>query len=127
MTSLPLKPIRDLLTQEFPDSMHITDDAILALRDTLEDIIHQIGCASFRKFEELNNNRERHGLRRLRRLNSWSIEKAAQKIINGSTISSMGSQPTMIGSPDGEKMLESKSVIKLDADTWITGGTDDKR
>ena len=127
MTSLPLKPIRDLLSQECPDSMHITDDAILALRDTLEDIIHQVRHLSIREFEILNSNRECQGLRRLRRLNAWSIEKAVQKIINGETISSMGSQPAMIRSPDGEKMLESKSVIKLDTDAWTTGGTDDKR
>jgi len=107
--------------------MHITDDAILALRDALEDIIHQIGHHSLSNFEVLNSNRERQGLRALKRLNSWSIEKAAQKIINEDTISSIGAQPAMVRSPDGERMLKSKSVIKLDTDTWTTGGIDDKR
>ena len=97
MTSLPLKPIRNLLAQGCPNHMHISDDAIVALRDSLEDIIHLVGCTSTREFEELNRNRERQGLRRLKRLNAWVIEKVAQKIINGSAISSMGSQPAMIG------------------------------
>ena len=125
MRLLPLTPIRNLLVQNCP--FHLSDDAIISLRDILEDIIHMTCYGSIQEFEELNSNRERQGLPRLKRLNSWAIKRAAKKIINDSTILSMGSQPAMIGSLDGEKMLESKSVIKLDTDTWITGGTDDKR
>jgi len=95
MSSLPLKPIRDLLARDCP--FHISDTAIVALRDALESIIHQVGHESLEQFERLNSNRKRQGLRRLKRLNAWVIEKAAQKIINGSAISSMGSQPAMIG------------------------------
>jgi len=96
MSSLPLTPIRDLLTQDCPGSMHITDDAIIALRDSLEDIIQYIGYESVKEFERLNRNRKQQGLRRLKRLNSWSIERAVQKIINGETISYIGSRSAMI-------------------------------
>lgn len=125
MNGLPLKPLRMLLGQDC--SFHISEDAVLFTRDVLEYILLQLRILAIKEFEKLNNNRQQQGLQKLRRLNQWAIKRAAQKIINGSTISSMGSQPTMIRSPDGEKMLESKSVIKLDTDTWITGGTDDKR
>ena len=125
MTKLPLKPLRKILGENCP--YHISKDATLATRNLLEYILHQIRIFSIKEFEGLNNNREQQGLQKLRRLNQWAIKKAAQKIINGSTISSMGSQSPMIRSPDDEKMLESKSVIKLDTDTWITGGTNDTR
>ena len=95
--SLPIAPIRALLVQGCPNQVHISDEAIVALRGNLEDIIHQIGHESLREFEKLNSNRERHGLRAMKRLNSWSIERAVQKIINGETISYIGSQSAMIG------------------------------
>lgn len=98
---LPLAPIRNLLAQEC--SFHISDEAITLLRDVLENIIYQIGYESISEFERLNRNREQQGLRRLSRLNAWSIEKAAQKIINEENISYVGSEftrTTRIRGPD---------------------------
>jgi len=111
MTSLPLKPIRDLLEQGFPNHMHISDDAIVALRDTLEDIIQYIGYESIKEFERLNSNRERQGLRRLRRLNHWAVKSAAQKIINEDSIFNMGSQPAMIEN-HGDTMHRHETATK---------------
>jgi len=111
MSMLPLKPLRDLLAQECPSHMHICDDAIVALRGSLEDIIHLVGCTSTREFEELNRNRERQGLRRLRRLNQWAIKSATQKIINDDSIFNMGSQPAMIEN-HGDTMHRHETVTK---------------
>ena len=112
MTSLPLKPIRDLLTQDFPDSMHITDDAILALRDTLEDIIHRIGCASLREFDELNGNREQQGLRTLKRLNSCAVKKACDNILKPERVNDMGLQSQEIISLGDKNMARHTLVTK---------------
>ena len=123
MIGIPLKPLRKILGKDCP--FHISKDAIIVTRDLIEYILYQLRIFAIKEFEDLNSNREQQGLQKLKRLNQWAIKRASQKIINGSTIPSMGSQPTMIRSPDGEKMLESKFVIKLDTDTWTTGGTDD--
>jgi len=109
MSSLPLKPVRDLLAQDCP--FHICDDAIVVLRDALEFIIHQVGHESLEQFERLNSNRKRQGLRRLRRLNSWAIRRAAQKIINEDSIFNMGSQPAMIEN-HGDTMHRHETVTK---------------
>ena len=117
---LPLQPIRAILAQNSP--FHISDEAITTLRDTLEDIIRQVGHESLREFESLNRNRERHGLRALKRLNSWSIERAVQKIINEETISYMDSESirtTEIRGP-GDTIDENMCIIRPNA-------TDDSR
>lgn len=110
--ALPIAPIRALLAEDC--TCHISDEAITKLRDTLEDVIHKVGHESLREFEKLNSNRERQGLRRLRRLNTWAIEKAAQKIINEEIISYTGSESTRttrIQDPD-DTMDKSTCIIR---------------
>jgi|GEM_PF-6962792 len=107
---LPLAPIRDLLTRNC--SFHISDTAIVILRDNIEDIIRQVGHESLEEFERLNSNRQRQGLRPLKRLNGWSIRKACDKILKQDADSDWGLQSTGIVGLGDKNMARHTLVTK---------------
>jgi hypothetical protein len=108
MDELPLKPIKRIMERSCP--YHIRNSSIEKMRDILIDIANQISLESIKEFKELNDLRERHGLRRLKRLHPWSIQKASRKVLKGIYDSDMGSQPEKIGSQGGKMLASMKST-----------------
>lgn len=90
MTKIPLKPLRKILGQNCP--FPISNDAVVLLRGSLEDVISYVGSVSLKEFEDLNHYRKRQGLRPLKRLNGWSIRKACDKILKQDADSDLGLQ-----------------------------------
>ena len=97
-------------------SHHISDECVIYIRDKIENLIEEITKEATIEFNELNDNREKQNLRRLKRLNSWSINKASEKILKNLNHPNMGSQPAMIGSlgdimyPDNDVTKSAKTI-----------------
>lgn len=122
MTKIPLKPLRKILGQNCP--FPISNDAVVLLRDSLEDVISYVGSVSLKEFEDLNHYRKRQGLRPLKGLNGWSIRKACDKILKRDADSDWGLQSTGIVGPGGDTMythIQATKSAKKDTDTH--GGT----
>lgn len=94
-------------------SIHISNECVIYVRDIIEDLIEEISKEAIIEFDCLNHNREKQNLRRLKRLNSWSIIKSTDKVLKNLDHPNMGSQPAMIGSL-GDKMRRHKTVTKPD-------------
>jgi len=90
---------------------HISNESVIYVRDVVKDVIKEITKEAIVEFDGLNECRERQGLRKLKRLNAWSIGKAAEKVLKDLNHQDMGSQPAMIGSL-GDKMRRHETVTK---------------
>lgn len=97
---IPLNPIRKILEQYC--SHHISDEAVRKLRDSLEDIAHNISAHAEKEFKRLNECREKQGLRRLKRLNEWAVFLTIKNIIKGQKDIDTGLQPEEIVNPGGK-------------------------
>ena len=89
----------------------ICDDSVIYVRNIIENLIEEITKEAIIEFNELNDNREKQNLRRLKRLNSWSIKKAGEKILKEIDHQSIGSQPEMIEGL-GDRVLRHEDVTK---------------
>jgi len=107
---LPLAPIRDLLTRNC--SFHISDTAIVILRDNIEDIIRQVGHESLEEFERLNSNRKRQGLRPLKRLNGYVVRRACGNVLKQDADSDLGLQSAGIVGLGDKDMARHTLVTK---------------
>jgi|GEM_PF-2455571 hypothetical protein len=110
---IPLNTIRKIIEKYC--SYHISTEAVIKLRDVLEEIASKIAKSAVEEFDKLNRNREYQGLRPLKRLNSWCISKAY--IINylkSNNIKNWGLQSNGVVNPDGENMPAGKSTAKPD-------------
>jgi len=122
MTGIPLKPLRNILGQDCP--FHISEDAILATRDLVEYILHQIRIFAIKEFEDLNNNRQQQGLKPLKRLNGRVARRACKNILKLQTVNDMGLQSNCIVSLGGNTMypnIKATKSAKKDSDEH--GGT----
>ena len=120
MTSLPLKPIRDLLTRDSP--FHISDDAVREIRDFLDTIASDVCKQSVQEFTKYNKNREIQGLGIKKRLDAHAVERAiplvADNIYKRLSHNNMGLQPVeMIVNPGGTKMSMDTSTATPDTVT----------
>ncbi|RLF45815.1 MAG: hypothetical protein DRN17_01780 [Thermoplasmata archaeon] len=81
----------------------ICAESIEELKAILENVAHKIVIEAMAEFDELNGYRRKHGLRELKRLNSYAIKKGAEKVLNGVLDVDMGLQSRMAISPGGKK------------------------
>ena len=106
---LPLKPIKEILRQEC-NSHQISIEAVIESRNFLEKLMHELSKKAMEEFTRLNDRRKKLGLPKLKRLNSWAVRKASEKVLKQFGNNEMGSQskPPEIGSPGGnmEKVKE---------------------
>ena len=124
MTSLPLKPIRDLLERDSP--YHISDDAVREIRDFLDTIASDICKNSVKEFTIYNKNREIQGLGIKKRLDTHAVKRAIPQVTNNLykrfSNNSMGLQLVeMIVNPGGTKMSMDTSTATPDTvtnDPW---------
>jgi len=72
--AIPLNSIRRIMERHCP--YHISNEAVLTLRGLLEDIASKVTIDAVKKFEEMNECREKQGLRRLKRLNAWAVRNS---------------------------------------------------
>ena len=84
---------------------------MVELKNSLEEIAAYLAMEAGREFEELNKHREKLGLRRLKRLNGWAVEKASEKVLKRLGFNGMGLQSNGAVSP-GDEMLTDKVVTK---------------
>ena len=110
MADLPLKTLK-LFFKECC-SFHISGEAVILLRDVLECVSYRIIKDAVREFDELNKSRIRQGLSPLRRLNSWSVRRASEKVLMGVSNYDMGLQSRGVVGPGGKKMSVDKNVTK---------------
>ena len=76
-----MNSIRKIISEEcdYP----ICAESIEELKAILENVAHKIVIGAMAEFDELNEYRRKHGLRELKRLNSYAIKKGAEKVLNG--------------------------------------------
>ncbi|HEC77080.1 MAG TPA: hypothetical protein ENI33_07485 [Thermoplasmatales archaeon] len=81
--SIPLSSIRRIMERYCP--YHISMEAVMALRNLIEEITSKITMDAVEKFEKMNKCREAHGLSKLKRLNAWAVKNSEYNIniING--------------------------------------------
>jgi len=91
-------------------SYHISNECVIYVRDVVKDVIQEVTKEAVVEFDGLNECRERQGLRRLKRLNAWSIGKAVEKVLKDLNHQDMGSQPAMIGSLGGRMSADSEAT-----------------
>ena len=100
---LPLHPVKKILQRHCPHD--ISTEAVVAMRDLMETIAESIAESAVNRFHQLNEHREKQGLRRLKRLNEWAIRtRTSPDYINKEKINDKGSQITRqeLGNPGGE-------------------------
>ena len=109
---LPLKPIKEILKQEC-NSHQISIGAVIESRNFLEKLMHELSKKAMEEFTRLNDRRRKLGLPKLKRLNSWAVRKASEKVLKQLGNNEMGSQskPPGIGSPGGT-MKKTKEATK---------------
>jgi len=118
--SLPLAPIRALLTQDSP--FHISDDAVREIRDFLDTVAIDVCKESVKKFTEYNRNREIQGLGKKKRLDGHTVERAipgvTKNLYKRLSNNNMGLQPDeVIVNPGGTKMSMDNSTATPDTAT----------
>ena len=107
---IPLNPIRQLMIDNCP--YHVSVEAVMGLRDFLEDIIGIMTGTAAEEFKKINKDRERQGLKPLKRLNGWVLKKVCDNVLNGDAIKVMGLQSTVIVGPGGKKMYAQTKATK---------------
>ena len=120
---IPLKPVKRIFGQHCPHQ--ITTEALVELKNSLEEIAAYLAMEAGREFEELNKHREKLGLRRLKRLNGWAVEKASEKVLKRLRFNGMGLQSNGVVSPGGGKMNEkdtAKTRKKESSETEVDNG-----
>lgn len=106
---IPLKPIREILKQDCP--YHVSNEAVILLRDKLEEIAWAIKQESIKEFERYNNYRRTQGLSPKKRLNRWAIMKGHHNALKQKSDNGMGLQSNGAVSP-GDEMPTDKVVTK---------------
>ena len=91
---IPLHSIRRIMERHCP--YHISMEAVMTLRSLLEEIVSKMTIDAVKKFEEMNECREKQGLRRLKRLNAWAVKNSnySKTIINALKNKNKGLQPS---------------------------------
>jgi len=106
---IPLKPLRELLKQDCP--YDVSNEAVILLRDKLEEIARAIKQESIKEFERYNDHRRTQGLPPKKRLNRWAIMKGHRNALKQESNTGMGLQSYGAVSPGG-KVLASKESTK---------------
>ena len=100
---IPLHSIRRIMERHCP--YHISMEAVMTLRSLLEEIVSKMTIDAVKKFEEMNECREKQGLRRLKRLNAWAVKNSNYNIniINDQKMRTRSYNPEGIVIPGGGK------------------------
>jgi len=108
---IPLNPIRKIIIAE-DSSCHISMEAVMVLRDVIEELARDIVNGALQEFQKRNSNRARQGLHPLKRIDAWAIKEANAKVLKQQKDNHTGSQPAMIGGPGGKKMSTQTKATK---------------
>ena len=108
--SLPLKPVKQLLGQHWPNQ--ISEAAAWELKSFLEQVGVQIGREAVIEFEKLNERREKLGIPRLKRLNAWAVKQACRNVLKQDTVSNLGLQLQDVVNPGGNNMSTETEATK---------------
>ena len=118
---IPLNPVRRLISDNCP--YHVSLEAVMGLRDFLENIAGEMAGSAADELKKLNQGRERQGLKPLKRLNGWVVRKVCDNVLNGDTVKDRGLQSTVIVGPGGKKMsAQTKATKSAKEDDRSTGG-----
>jgi len=98
---IPIAPIRKILRQQF--SHHISQEAIVRVKDFVEDILIEFAKEIDEEFKRYNNLRIKQGLRCKKRIPVWLVNKVSNKFLNMNGTVYVGSQSSEVVNPDGEK------------------------
>jgi len=126
--AIPFHSVKRIMDRHCPH--HISTEAVLTLRDLLEEIASKVTIESVRRFENLNKCREGQGLRPLKRLNAWAVRavmdsknsKSNKEFINGLKNKNKGLQPEGIVIPGSDNMSAQTNTANARQKT-----TDDQR
>ena len=112
--AIPLHSIRRIMEKHCP--YHISMEAVMTLRNLLEEIVSKMTIDAVKKFEEMNECREKQGLSRLKRLNAWAIKNSEYNIniINSQKMRIRGYNPEGVVIPGGENMPAGTNTAKPD-------------
>ena len=115
--SIPLNSIRRIMERHCP--YHISMEAIILLRDMIEEIAANITIDVVKNFEEMNEFRKIQGLRKLKRLNAWAVKNSNynKTIINALKNKNKGLQSQGVVTPGGGKMPACINTAKPDKTT----------
>ena len=122
---IPLKPIREILKQDCP--YHVSNEAVILLRDKLEEIARAIKQESIKEFERYNNHRRTQGLSPKKRLNRWAIMKGHHNALKQESNTEMGLQSNGVVSPGGGKMDEKNTAETRKKESSETEVDDEQR
>ena len=106
---IPLGPIRKILKQDCP--YHVSNEAVIMLRDKIEEIARAIKEESIKEFERYNDHRRAQGLPPKKRLNRWAIMKGHSNALKQKSDNGVGLQSNGAASP-GDEMPTDKAVTK---------------
>ena len=98
----------------------ISYDTVIEVRDLVEDFIVTITKEATFEFNELNDNREKQGLPRLKRLNQWSIKRSLEKTLSDHCPQDV-SPATGKNQSQDDKKTPDKTVIKPNLEKKIWG------
>ena len=115
--SIPLNSIRRIMERHCP--YHISMEAIILLRDMIEEIAANITIDVVKNFEEMNEFRKIQGLRKLKRLNAWAVKNSNFVItfINSHNNKNKGFQSEGIVIPGSDNMSAQTIAAKPDNKT----------
>jgi hypothetical protein len=108
---LPLEPIKQIL-KDGCNANQVSVEAIVDLRDFLEQISITLSKQAAGEMVKLNRSRERHGLEEQRRLPGWIIKKATNNVLSKIDFKNTGSRFTEIENPDGNTMSTERKAVK---------------
>lgn len=107
---IPLGPIREIIAKNSP--YDISMQAVVGLRDIIEELAKDIVNSALQEFQKRNSNRARQGLRHLKRIDVWAIKEASGKVLKAQIDNDIGSQSAMIGGQGGKKMSTQTKATK---------------
>jgi len=117
---LPLESIRQILKKEC-DSYQVSLEAVVGLRDFLEQVTIGLAREASEEMVKYNRNRERNGLRKKKRLPGWITKRITNNVLKKISYKKMGFWPRETENPGGTMSTKTEAT-KPDNKT-----TDDQR
>jgi len=88
LPKLPVKPIKHILKNYHKGE--ISDDACYYVRDILLELTEILAEKAVKEFEEINNERKKHGIPKLKRLDKSSFINIWDSFFKSIDVSNMG-------------------------------------
>ncbi|MEA2054703.1 MAG: hypothetical protein U9O96_06305 [Candidatus Thermoplasmatota archaeon] len=106
-----MKPIKEILNQEC-NSHQISVEAVIKTRDFLEEITTRLAKEGIKEMDKYNEGRKIQGLKEIKRLPAWVVEKVTHNILKQIDDTNIGFRSEEVVSLGGCKMLKDKKAIK---------------